>query len=127
MHHDTAHLSAWRTADVVFGAALLLGIAGHFVIPLTFAPYLDRELLHYIGTPLLVCGMIVVILAQKELLNHDQPSRPAQATTQIVTTGIFNYSRNPLYLGVLIAFVGLAMATDSPWWLLLFVPVAAVT
>lgn len=34
-------------------------------------------------------------------------------TTQLITTGMFSWSRNPLYLGVVIVFIGLGALLNS--------------
>jgi len=45
------------------------------------------------------------------------PMRP-QKTTLLVTTGIFGWTRNPMYLGLLTALVGWAGFLSSAWPLL---------
>ncbi|MEQ1694971.1 MAG: isoprenylcysteine carboxylmethyltransferase family protein [Hyphomicrobiaceae bacterium] len=49
------------------------------------------------------------------------PNRPA---TALATGGIYKVTRNPMYLGVLVLFVGLGLAIKSGW-LLVAVPLVA--
>jgi protein-S-isoprenylcysteine O-methyltransferase Ste14 len=47
-------------------------------------------------------------------------------TTSIVDTGPYRFTRNPIYLGMMLGLVGLAIAFDSPWPLVTLVPFALV-
>ena len=47
-------------------------------------------------------------------------------TTSIVDTGPYRFTRNPIYLGMMLALVGLAIAFDSLWPLVTLVPFALV-
>jgi protein-S-isoprenylcysteine O-methyltransferase Ste14 len=47
-------------------------------------------------------------------------------TTTIVDTGPYRFTRNPIYLGMFLGLVGLAIAFDSLWQLLALVPFALV-
>ena len=50
---------------------------------------------------------------------------PGQATQAMILEGPYARSRNPLYLGLLVLYLGLALLAPSVWALLLF-PVAVV-
>jgi protein-S-isoprenylcysteine O-methyltransferase Ste14 len=52
----------------------------------------------------------------KEAGTNVPPNMPA---TTIVTTGPFKYSRNPMYLSMLVLYAGMAMLADAPLMLLL--------
>jgi protein-S-isoprenylcysteine O-methyltransferase Ste14 len=43
-------------------------------------------------------------------------------TTSIVATGPYRFTRNPIYLGMMLGLVGLAIAFDSLWLLVMLVP-----
>jgi protein-S-isoprenylcysteine O-methyltransferase Ste14 len=44
------------------------------------------------------------------------PMRP-QASSSLVTGGIYRYTRNPMYVGLLFVLVGWAVLLSSPWTL----------
>jgi protein-S-isoprenylcysteine O-methyltransferase Ste14 len=61
--------------------------------------------------------------------DHDQgrlerPYQPADHT--IVENGPYRFTRNPIYLGMFIGLVGLPVAFDTLWLLLMLVPFALV-
>ena len=40
---------------------------------------------------------------------------PNQPASRLVTTGLYARSRNPMYVGLTLAYVGLALLTDRGW------------
>lgn len=110
-------------AEVVFGVMLTVGLALDYVWPLYFGWPANSWWRHIIGAPLLLLGGAIIVQAKAELARHDQPSEPSAPTQRVVTSGAFKYSRNPLYMGLVVALIGLAAALDKPW-LLLLTPVA---
>ena len=51
---------------------------------------------------------------------------PNKPTVTIVTGGPFRFTRNPLYLGGTLVYLGFAMVLGSVWLLWLFVPMVLV-
>ena len=47
-----------------------------------------------------------------------------QPARVLVTTGIYRWTRNPIYLGFLLVYGGIGVATQSPWVLILTLPLA---
>jgi protein-S-isoprenylcysteine O-methyltransferase Ste14 len=45
-------------------------------------------------------------------------------TTTIVESGPYRFTRNPIYLGMFLGLIGLALAFDTLWLLLMLVPFA---
>ena len=51
---------------------------------------------------------------------------PWEPTTALVTTGVYRFSRNPIYLSVVLIYVGLSLLFAWGWALLLLVPVLVI-
>ncbi len=115
MNTDAAHQSPWAIGEVVFGIPFLIGIALHFVAPLGVSAGTIRQLLMAVGIVLLLIGIGVIVLARRALARFQQPTDPGQPTSQMVTSGIFALSRNPLYLGAVLCLVGLALTFNLLW------------
>lgn len=115
---DSAHKSNWEIAEVVFGVPFLVGIGLHFVIPFSLPPGILRQVLIALGIVLLIIGLGFIVLARREFAHYRQPTDPGQPTSKIVKTGVFSISRNPLYLGGVIVFLGIALLLNMLWALI---------
>lgn len=118
----SAHTRWWQIGEVVFGVPLLAALALQWLAPL---PRMSAWLGiggAVAGAALIVAGLWIIALARRELRRHGQPTDPGQPTRQLVTTGIFARSRNPLYLGAACLMLGAALAADILWLALLLVP-----
>ena len=51
---------------------------------------------------------------------------PALPTTAIVASGPFRFSRNPLYLALTLLYLGLTLAFDTWWGIVVLVPVLII-
>jgi protein-S-isoprenylcysteine O-methyltransferase Ste14 len=54
-------------------------------------------------------------LARREFARYQQPTDPGQPTSQVVKTGVFSISRNPLYLGGAMLFFGIGLTMNVVW------------
>ena len=102
----------------IYLGVLLVGIGAEWLVPLrSFG--LDRTALIVAGV-LLVFGGIALAMAAIGLFRKagEQPE-PWTTTHGIVTEGIYRFTRNPMYLGMALAYAGLALIADSPVALIL--------
>ena len=122
MSDNFAHSSIWKTSDAIFSITLLLGLALHFVPSLSLTFPIPISLRIAVGVVLILAGATVVILAKRGLKNAGQPAAPGKPTTQVVEAGIYRFSRNPLYLGLVAVLVGLGLSVNIAWWAILALP-----
>jgi protein-S-isoprenylcysteine O-methyltransferase Ste14 len=50
------------------------------------------------------------------------PNRPAAA---LVTTGIYRFTRNPMYVSLVLLYLAVTLVLDS-WWPMLFLPIVLI-
>ncbi|MDP6404052.1 MAG: isoprenylcysteine carboxylmethyltransferase family protein [Alphaproteobacteria bacterium] len=74
---------------------------------------------------LLAMGLLIVVLALPKFRRAATPVRPDRPSTALISGGPYRFSRNPLYVALTLAYLGLAVALDSLWVLALLVPVLA--
>ena len=122
MSTDVAHKSWWQTFEVVFGIPCLAAIALQLAVPLSLPRGFLTPAIIIAGAALIIVGATLVVLARRELAQHGQPTDPGLPTSKVITTGVFSVSRNHLYLGGVCILVGIALAVNLPWVLMLLLP-----
>lgn len=112
----------WRNVPVpeAHVAGLVLGLSLHmFVTPQSFG---NLQLLWIVGWTLIAAGILLgawtVGVAGNTVIEN--PS-------ELVTSGPFAYSRNPMYVAWTAVYLGIAFLTNSIWLLLLLPIVLVVT
>jgi len=96
--------------------------------PLNFLPEALALLLRVMGGLVIVAAVVLVVLAERAFKRAGTPVRPTEPTQEIVTSGVYAYTRNPMYLSMTIALIGASLVADSLWFLVVVPPaVFAVT
>jgi len=80
--------------------------------------YLEYSYLGYIGWVFLVLSLVLVWIAQSQMANSWRIGIDETNKTDLVTNGLFSWSRNPIFLGVMIANVGLFLVIPNAFTLL---------
>ncbi|MEH6663742.1 MAG: isoprenylcysteine carboxylmethyltransferase family protein [Brevundimonas sp.] len=75
---------------------------------------------------LIALGLIVEGWAAGLFRRARTAVEPWKPSTALVTTGIYGLSRNPIYVGFAVVYVGLAVGLDSPLALALLIPCLVV-
>lgn len=81
--------------------------------------YLEHSYLQYFGWGLLVLSLVLVWIAQSQMANSWRIGIDEKNKTELVTNGLFSVSRNPIFLGVMIANVGLFLIIPNAFTLLI--------
>lgn len=72
----------------------------------------------YIAFILFIAGAIIIIVASFDLDTSLRVGIPKE-NTRLVTTGLFSYSRNPIYIGIFILTIASIIFTVNPIILIL--------
>jgi protein-S-isoprenylcysteine O-methyltransferase Ste14 len=80
----------------------------------------------WLGLILFAAPLLQAIWAVRTFARHRTPVDPRGEVSEIVTAGPFSYSRNPMYLSLIIAYVGCALMFNLPWAAALLLPVFLV-
>jgi protein-S-isoprenylcysteine O-methyltransferase Ste14 len=81
--------------------------------------YIEHDILTRVGWALLVISLIFVSIAQNQMSTSWRVGIDHQNTADLVTTGMFSISRNPIFLGIMIANIGLFLVLPNAFTLLI--------
>jgi protein-S-isoprenylcysteine O-methyltransferase Ste14 len=126
----TQHDSTERGADVrfppplVFLGAILLGIGLDVAAPLPLP--VDRWMGTLGGLALLVSGLGLGAAAHVHFRRTGQHPAPWKPAPELIIGGPYRFMRNPMYVGMSLIQIGLGLATNDLWLLLLTIPALAI-
>jgi protein-S-isoprenylcysteine O-methyltransferase Ste14 len=74
------------------------------------------------GAALAAAGFVMIVMGTRRFLAAGTNVPPNLPTTALVVDGIYRRTRNPLYLGTTLVYLGLGVAAGSFWAIGLVVP-----
>lgn len=110
--------SFYNTSDFILYSLLIVS----FVVEYIFPTHIDMPLRVLIGISFLLFGWSSIILAKGEFKKYKQKTHPGFEISEMITTGIFQYSRNPTYVGVVCVLTGIGFIANSFWVVLSVFP-----
>ena len=81
--------------------------------------YLENQNLHYVGWGLLLLSLVMVWIAQSHMRESWRIGIDEVNKSELITKGFFSISRNPIFLGIMIANVGLFLVLPNAFTLLI--------
>ncbi len=109
---------------ILIGAALVGGALLSRYTPLAW-PGMDDLPARVIGYGIGIAGLALVAWGFLTLRRAGTTIMPNQRADRLVTEGAFRFRRNPIYMGEVLVFLGLAELTHNIWFAIL-APVLAV-
>lgn len=112
MRDDNDNANVRFPPPLIYLGALTLGI---FVGRAFNLPGLGvgSNVLSMIGIAVMLVGAIVNFSGAGLFLRHSTAIIPHKPASRLVTTGIYRWTRNPMYLGIALIYFGLAIFFDS--------------
>ena len=104
MSSQTALPPAYLFSALAAMVLLHLFVPVHQLIPPTW---------NTVGLLPLIAGMILNLAADKALKKSGTTVKPFEPTTTLITTGVYGLSRNPMYLGMTLILIGVALLMGS--------------
>lgn len=99
--------------------AIAAGLSIHLLMPDRIGP--DTPV-RSVGVLLVVLSVGVVLAAARELARHRTAFDVRKSTTTLVTGGIYAFSRNPVYLAMMLLTTGIALGVNSLAMLAVAIP-----
>ena len=109
---------------LAWGLAVIAGLALNWLAPL---PFLPADLpTGWPGAVVFVLALALFAWAIVTLTRAGSNVPTNRPTTTIVESGPYRFTRYPIYLGMFLGLIGLAIAFDNLWLLILLVTFALV-
>lgn len=104
----------WFLPPKMLLVAILLELALHFWLPVMLfeIPYA-----RWLGGGVMLAALSVNGSCAFQFRKHQTTIRPFEESSALITTWLYRYSRNPIYLGMVVLLAGEALALRSltPW------------
>jgi protein-S-isoprenylcysteine O-methyltransferase Ste14 len=125
MNPDRDNPGVIAPPPLIFAAFLGAGLALDFFVvhAASGAPAPWR---YGVAALLAVVGLAVALSALFGFRRVGTNPEPWKPTTAIVARGVYHFTRNPMYVGMALLHVAVAIAAESLWALILVVPALVV-
>jgi protein-S-isoprenylcysteine O-methyltransferase Ste14 len=98
------------------------GVIGEY-FPLSLPQWV---MLQWLGAVLSGISLIITLWGMREFHALDNPVAPNQPINQLMASGPYRFTRNPLYLSLILLQLGFGLIFLNGWMMLLLIPVALI-
>jgi protein-S-isoprenylcysteine O-methyltransferase Ste14 len=120
MSQDTDHSNAVIHPPIAWALAFVAGLGLDWLYPLPFVPAAVSGA--WAGGAIFAIGFAFAIWAIITIRKAGTRLEINKPTTTIVANGPYRFTRNPIYIGMFLGQIGLAIGFDSLWILAALVP-----
>ena len=119
MNHSPTFVPGPDNSGVVFPPplwyvlGLFLGSGLQRLWPMNLLPSTVRAA----GVVVIVAGFLLGFMAIAAFRKHGTSVTPGGPATALVQTGVYRFSRNPMYLGLSLGYFGFALLLGNVWML----------
>ena len=103
---------------LIYLLSILVGLLIQFILPIHILP----SIAVVFGLLLIAVGIAVNVWSDRLFERVDTAVNPDIPPTTLVTTGIYQVTRNPMYLGLTLLQIGIGLALNNIWLLLALIP-----
>ena len=119
MNSKIDHAKTTIDAPVLLVLIILLTFLLQWLVLLPFLPSLPSRI---IGAILFLGGFALGFPALRGMRQANTSPNPHRPTNALVRKATYQFTRNPMYLGMLISYSGLFVFFQNPWFIL-FLPI----
>jgi protein-S-isoprenylcysteine O-methyltransferase Ste14 len=112
---DTAAVLAPPPLLFVLCGGTAWGVEAVAPVDMDWAPFETRIV---VGGTLAALAFLLAAWAMGTMMRAGTPVEPWEPTERIVARGPYRFSRNPIYVSMLLLFLAVAVVVDSPWFYL---------
>ena len=104
---------------LIYMGGLALGLLLHRLVPLKYLPRTSRTIELTLGSTCISIALSVGLSGFRQMRLANTNINPTQPVHAIVTEGPFRFTRNPLYLGMTLLYIGIMFLVNSLWPMLI--------
>ena len=123
---DAATAGVITRPPFLYLGCLILGLALEHLLPLRLNLPGAAVMQWTVGGGLILIGVAIVAAGVRNFSRAATPVPSNQPVRALVTTGIHDWSRNPIYVGMFLLYTGIGIAARSPWVLVLALPLVVI-
>jgi protein-S-isoprenylcysteine O-methyltransferase Ste14 len=111
---------------ILFLGALALGCLLSSIIPIGPGLGSANGLAVTVGLTFIVLGFVLAGLSFRNFRLAGTSVVPGEPAKALVVTGPYHVTRNPIYIGLVLAYFGVSILLTSMWVLLLLIPAVII-
>ena len=124
--NTTDHADVAIKPPFLFLGALALGCLLNLILPVGPRLGSANGLALSVGLTFVAIGFALAALSVRRFRLAGTSVVPGQLSTTLVVEGPYRVTRNPIYIGFVLVYFGLAVTLTSVWVLLLLIPVLII-
>jgi protein-S-isoprenylcysteine O-methyltransferase Ste14 len=105
---------------VIFFVLLMLGYSANRMLSFDFI-FSEWTIRLLVGLPIFIISGIIALTALIAMMKNKTAINYNNPTTKFLSKGPFRFTRNPLYLSLLLAMAAIAVIANSAWYLIFLV------
>ncbi|WDR01406.1 isoprenylcysteine carboxylmethyltransferase family protein [Devosia algicola] len=112
---------------LILVTAMAVSLVLDFLVPMSFLPAPGIfSWLSWIGVVLFICGAGLAIVGSREFHRKGTNVDTRKPSLRIVDTGPYRYTRNPMYVGMVLGLAGFVLALSLEWGVLVWLIFIAI-
>ena len=109
---------------LIYAAIFFLSILMQKIIPINNS-FFDSRNATIAGIVLIAIALLFILPALIKFVQSKNTLVTIKSATSLQTKGIYSLTRNPMYMGLLILYSGIAML-EGNWWTFIFIPLIII-
>ncbi|HET8729408.1 MAG TPA: isoprenylcysteine carboxylmethyltransferase family protein [Alphaproteobacteria bacterium] len=127
MAEATDHPDVIMFPPLIFLLAVIIAAVLDVLVPISFFPPPGvGNWVTWLGVILVVAGVAIAIAGNREFHRQGTNVDPHRPALKVVDTGPYRFTRNPMYLGMILVLAGVVLAFSLEWGVPVWIAFALV-